>query len=236
MARTSLDFQSTFDAACRACGFTPTQVAASPDRRDQLLDLFNRTHQIGYDYPADGWEDARTSAVLTPASRLITNETVGDATEFNVFTEDNRLETVNARRVSFTTSSAGILLAEELTTVWASWVPETLEFTTSTWVTATAYVVGDKRLLTTNGHVYRCLVAHTSGTFATDLAASKWVLMPILSCLKEFIITYMHGQYLIESGQVETGLNLQAKAERDLDKKATQDAQRNNRQSVNYHP
>lgn len=41
------------------------------------------------------------------------------------------------------------------------------------WVTATAYVVGDYR--TNSGTTYRCLVAHTSGTFATDLAAAKWV-------------------------------------------------------------
>jgi hypothetical protein len=41
------------------------------------------------------------------------------------------------------------------------------------WVTATAYAVND--LVWTGGLGYRCLVAHTSGTFATDLAASRWV-------------------------------------------------------------
>lgn len=41
------------------------------------------------------------------------------------------------------------------------------------WLTATAYVVGDEA---TNGGVgYRCRTAHTSGTFATDLAAFKWI-------------------------------------------------------------
>lgn len=40
------------------------------------------------------------------------------------------------------------------------------------WVTATAYAVGDLR---SNGGVnYYCTTAHTSGTFATDLAAGKW--------------------------------------------------------------
>jgi hypothetical protein len=43
---------------------------------------------------------------------------------------------------------------------------------TLAWVTSTAYVVGDIR---TNGTTfYKCLIAHTSGTFATDLAAAKW--------------------------------------------------------------
>lgn len=40
------------------------------------------------------------------------------------------------------------------------------------WVTSTAYVVGDS---VRNGTTeYVCQVAHTSGTFATDLAAGKW--------------------------------------------------------------
>lgn len=40
------------------------------------------------------------------------------------------------------------------------------------WVTATSYHVGDGVQHT--GSSYVCLIAHTSGTFATDLAASKW--------------------------------------------------------------
>jgi hypothetical protein len=40
------------------------------------------------------------------------------------------------------------------------------------WVTTTAYAVGD--LVLQGGIVYVCMVAHTSGTFATDLAAGKW--------------------------------------------------------------
>lgn len=41
------------------------------------------------------------------------------------------------------------------------------------WVTATAYVVGD--IVTQSGKRYIAATAHTSGTFATDLAAAKWV-------------------------------------------------------------
>ena len=44
--------------------------------------------------------------------------------------------------------------------------------TYAAWLTTTAYVIGD--LVTNSGNHYRCLVAHTSGTFATDLAAGKW--------------------------------------------------------------
>lgn len=42
----------------------------------------------------------------------------------------------------------------------------------SSWLTATAYAVNDA--VNEAGNSYVCLVAHTSGTFATDLAAAKW--------------------------------------------------------------
>uniref|UniRef100_A0A6M3IRJ2 Putative tail protein n=1 Tax=viral metagenome TaxID=1070528 RepID=A0A6M3IRJ2_9ZZZZ len=40
------------------------------------------------------------------------------------------------------------------------------------WVTATSYNRND--MVYADGYLYICLVAHTSGVFATDLAASKW--------------------------------------------------------------
>jgi cytoskeletal protein CcmA (bactofilin family) len=40
------------------------------------------------------------------------------------------------------------------------------------WATATAYLVDD--IVVRGGSTYICLIAHTSGTFATDLAANKW--------------------------------------------------------------
>ena len=43
---------------------------------------------------------------------------------------------------------------------------------TGAWLTATAYTPG--LVVSNSGTNYVCLVAHTSGTFATDLAASKW--------------------------------------------------------------
>lgn len=42
------------------------------------------------------------------------------------------------------------------------------------WVTATSYAVLD--MVTHSGITYVCSTAHTSGTFATDLAAFKWLL------------------------------------------------------------
>lgn len=46
------------------------------------------------------------------------------------------------------------------------------------WLTATAYTATAPASVVTNaGSAYVCLVAHTSGTFATDLAAGKWLLI-----------------------------------------------------------
>jgi microcystin-dependent protein len=42
----------------------------------------------------------------------------------------------------------------------------------SQWLTTTAYALGDR--VKQNDDVYICLIAHTSGTFATDLGASRW--------------------------------------------------------------
>lgn len=41
------------------------------------------------------------------------------------------------------------------------------------WATSTTYAVNDNVI--TGGKFYRCVEAHTSGTFATDLSAGKWV-------------------------------------------------------------
>jgi len=46
---------------------------------------------------------------------------------------------------------------------------------TPLWVTSTAYIVNDT--VSNGGNSYRCLEAHTSGTFATDLTAVKWALV-----------------------------------------------------------
>lgn len=43
------------------------------------------------------------------------------------------------------------------------------------WVTATSYAVRD--VVTESGATYICATAHTSGTFSTDLAADKWVII-----------------------------------------------------------
>src|SRR6266566_3802569 len=46
-----------------------------------------------------------------------------------------------------------------------------------TWVTSTAYTASPASTVFNGGKIYICLISHTSGTFATDLAAGKWQLV-----------------------------------------------------------
>jgi hypothetical protein len=55
------------------------------------------------------------------------------------------------------------------------------------WATLGTYAVGD--LVSQSSLVYACLVAHTGGTFATDLAASKWMQISALSAASGVIYT-----------------------------------------------
>jgi hypothetical protein len=54
--------------------------------------------------------------------------------------------------------------------------------TGSAWATTTAYAIGD--IVTNGGTTYYAVSAHTSGTFATDLAAGRWYAQPASGALE----------------------------------------------------
>lgn len=60
--------------------------------------------------------------------------------------------------------------------------------TPAAWSTGTDYVVDD--YVVESATTYRCIVAHTSGTFATDLSSSKWEALEIL----EVTSTYQESE------------------------------------------
>ena len=63
------------------------------------------------------------------------------------------------------------------------------------WLTATTYQVGD--VIQQAGSAYICVVAHTSGVFATDLAASRWQLVAQANLPTQ---TGNSGKYLTTNG------------------------------------
>lgn len=209
-------FYTAFQDAVRPTGCV-TSMESDATLKATLLGIFNRTYKIGYELPFLSnvfWEDALTYAQITPSSGLISWDTLGDARNLEIYTADPR-ETRLAESVQFYPNTTGINVSTDLTTVWVKWTPRIYKFDTTAWVTATAYVVGDVRTVSSL-QCYRCIVAHTSGTFATDLAAAKWVLMPVLDVLYEFCIRHTHGTYLRENGQTQTGIPMQQEAMAEL--------------------
>lgn len=211
--REHIPFTTAFNDAVRPTGVLATMATNATVKADMLA-KFNRSYKIGYELPFLAnvmWEDARVWAEITPSSGLISWDVLGDARNIEVWTLDPR-ETRLASSVTFFTDRTGISVNEDLTTVWVSWMPRIYKFDTTEWATAQTYAVGDVRTVAASGECYRCLVAHTSGTFATDLSGGKWVLMPVLEVLHEFLIRHLHATYLRESGQTQTGAALQQAA------------------------
>jgi hypothetical protein len=74
----------------------------------------------------------------------------------------------------------------------------------SAWQTSTAYVVGD--LVVEAGTNYYCEEAHTSGTFATDLAAGKWHALTgdVYEIPTPYSTSDLDDLYFVQSGDIIT--------------------------------
>ena len=101
--------------------------------------------------PADQLE-AELNAIVITTDEIRTNLAL-------IQRDDGELANESVHVDAFTAASLALM--------GGSWNPE------GAWVTLTVYAVGD--VVTTGGVTYVCSTAHTSGTFATDLAAVKWV-------------------------------------------------------------
>lgn len=74
----------------------------------------------------------------------------------------------------------------------------------SAWVTTTAYAVGDIR--SNGGTNYYCATAHTSGVFATDLGAGKWVALTsdIVEVPSPYLEADLFDLHFVQSADVLT--------------------------------
>lgn len=85
-----------------------------------------------------------------------------------------------ARLIPFnfsTTTNFQLEFGHEYIRFWSNGV-QVQKSSAPDWLTATAYVEGN--YVTESSIIYFCVVPHTSGTFATDLAAGNWVQQSIL--------------------------------------------------------
>ena len=77
------------------------------------------------------------------------------------------------------------------------------------WETDTAYAVGDAVFY--EAKLYRCLVAHTSGVFATDLAADKWLLVSDFTDRSAFLTPNAVGDGVADDTvAIQTAMDLSA--------------------------
>lgn len=85
-----------------------------------------------------------------------------------------------ARMIPFnfsTTTNFQLEFGHEYIRFWSNGV-QVQKASAAAWATATPYVAGD--YVTESATIYFCVVPHTSGVFATDLAAGKWIAQSIL--------------------------------------------------------
>jgi hypothetical protein len=81
--------------------------------------------------------------------------------------DDTALRNASVHPDAFSAASLALIGAGSTDNL--NWTPR------GAWVTATVYAVGD--VVETSGSSYVSALAHTSGTFATDYAAGKWVVI-----------------------------------------------------------
>lgn len=122
--------------------------------------------------------DNRATDVLTVASSgrgkdgtAAASWPIGTKVEIRIprITASELLSYAGTATTSETNAAASASAASASAALAATYVPLDWE---GAWLTATSYQVNDA--VKEAGSSYVCLVAHTSGTFATDLAALKW--------------------------------------------------------------
>ena len=143
-----------------------------------VTSLINQALDYTYPWKHDGWPELVKATSETVTSQIIDRDTVGDG-RFGVIrvlrvTREHPHTATNPQPLDYQETAAGIVLqgTNLPTTAYVEHIEAPPVFDSTAWITGTAYIVGDVRV---NGlNAYYCLTEHTSGTFATDLAASKW--------------------------------------------------------------
>lgn len=101
--------------------------------------------------------DAEFDAVAESINALQANQSLNQRDDGEIRDQRVKLHTLSPEVVKLVTMFGGTLRGA--------------------WLTASAYAVKD--VVTQSGNTYICAEAHTSGVFATDLAAVKWILVQL---------------------------------------------------------
>lgn len=174
--------------------------------------LINQALDFAYPWLHGGWPELIKASSETITSQIIDRDTVGSGL-FGVIrilrvTRNHPHTATNPEPLDYQETAAGIVVQDTAppATAYVEHIEAPPIFDSTAWLTGTVYVVGDVRV---NGvNAYYCLEAHTSGTFATDLAADKWVAVPFPAFLqtpvRAAVVAAMRGA----AGQEQTQISI----------------------------
>lgn len=151
-----------------------TSITTSNGSKDVLNSNFdNIKTSFSNTLSLDGSTPNQMEADLDLNSNDILN--VKDLYADRVLQDGVDLSTLSADATAVAASAAAAAISETnaaASAAAAQAVEDTLPNWQGPWVTSTAYATGD--LVNESGQVYICIVAHTSGTFATDFTNNNW--------------------------------------------------------------
>jgi hypothetical protein len=136
-------------------------------------------------------------------------------------TKEHPWKSSNPTPREYDVAGTDIIVPDTVTdaTLWVAHIEAPPVFSSTAWATGTPYVVGNVRL--EGNDCYYCLTAHTSGTFATDLAASKWAILKVPGFLNIPVRQAVVQAYLRTDGQEQTSQSIQRLLDTHLNQIAT---------------
>lgn len=176
-----------------------------------VTSFINQALDFAYGWLDSGWPELKTVSSETVTNQIIDRDAVGSgywgALRILGVTINHPYSSVNPQPVTYDEVGSSIYVRDtSATSLHVEHIEAPPVFVNTAWATSTAYVVGDVRVQTNDA--YYCATAHTSGTFATDLAAAKWVVLKIPAFLNLPVRSAVAAALRGTAGQTQTQLTL----------------------------
>jgi hypothetical protein len=176
-----------------------------------ITSFINQALDLAYGWLDSGWPELKTVSTETVTSQAIDRDAVGSgywgALRILGVTTNHPYTSVNPLPVNYDEVGSSIVIRDSsAASLYVEHIEAPPVFVNTAWATATAYVVGDVLLQTNDA--YYCATAHTSGTFATDLAAAKWVVLKVPAFLNLPVRSAVAAALRGMGGQTDTQLTL----------------------------
>lgn len=120
MSRATTTFNLVMADVAVACNLAMSDVSASAALQEQLTNRFNKAWKRCWE--AEIWEDALDGDTITPTAGLIPFTAIGNGRRFALFSENPLPHDSSAYVIEGKTTSAGIQVQTDLSTVYALWI------------------------------------------------------------------------------------------------------------------